>query len=29
MKKGNHWISLSRKDNDIFIFDSFAIGYIP
>ena len=26
---GSHWIALSRKDNNIFIFDSFAIGYIP
>ena len=26
---GTHWISLSRKDNNIFIFDSFGIGYIP
>ena len=26
---GSHWISLSRKDNNIFIFDSFGIGYIP
>ena len=28
-RSGSHWISLSRKNNDIFIFDSFAIGYIP
>ena len=26
---GSHWISFSRKDNDIFIFDSFGIGHIP
>ena len=26
---GSHWISLSRKNNNIFIFDSFAIGHIP
>ena len=26
---GSHWIALSRKDNNIFIFDSFAIGYVP
>ena len=26
---GSHWIALSRKDNKIFIFDSFAIGYVP
>ena len=28
-QSGSHWISLSRKNNYIFIFDSFAIGYIP
>ena len=28
-EKGSHWISLSRKDNNIFIFDSFGIGHIP
>ena len=28
-EKGSHWIALSRKDNNIFIFDSFAIGYVP
>ena len=26
---GSHWASLSRKDNNIFIFDSFGIGHIP
>ena len=26
---GSHWVSLSRKDNNIFIFDSFGVGYIP
>ena len=26
---GSHWIALSRKNNDIFIFDSFGIGHIP
>ena len=26
---GSHWISLSRKDNNIFIFDSFGVGHIP
>ena len=26
---GSHWIPLSRKDKNIFIFDSFAIGHIP
>ena len=25
---GSHWIALSRKDNNIFIFDSFGIGHI-
>ena len=28
-QSGSHWIALSRKDNNIFIFDSFGIGYIP
>ena len=28
-QKGSHWVSLSRKNNDIFIFDSFGVGYIP
>ena len=26
---GSHWCSLLRKNNNIFIFDSFGIGYIP
>ena len=26
---GSHWVSLSRKNNNIFIFDSFGVGYIP
>ena len=26
---GSHWIALSRKNNNIFIFDSFGIGHIP
>ena len=26
---GSHWVALSRKNNSIFIFDSFGIGYIP
>ena len=26
---GSHWIALSRKDNNIFIFDRFGIGHIP
>ena len=28
-EKGSHWCSLSRKNNNIFIFDSFGIGHIP
>ena len=28
-QKGSHWVSLSRKNNDIFIFDSFGVGHIP
>ena len=28
-QKGSHWLSLSRKNNNIFIFDSFGIGDIP
>ena len=28
-QKGSHWVSLSRKNNDIFIFDSFGVGYVP
>ena len=26
---GSHWVSLSRNNKNIFIFDSFGIGYIP
>ena len=26
---GTHWLSLSRKDNNIFLFDSIGIGHIP
>ena len=26
---GSHWIALSRKDNNIFVFHSFGIGHIP
>ena len=26
---GSHWLSISRKNNNIFIFDSFGIAYIP
>ena len=28
-ESGSHWVSLSRKNNNIFIFDSFGIGNIP
>ena len=28
-EKGSHWCSLSRNNNNIFMFDSFGIGYIP
>ena len=28
-QKGSHWVSLSRKNKNIFIFDSFGVGYIP
>ena len=28
-QKGSHWVALSRKNNDIFVFDSFGIGDIP
>ena len=28
-ESGSHWDSLSRKNNNIFIFDSFGIGDIP
>ena len=28
-QKGSHWVSLSRKDDNIFIFDSFGVGHIP
>ena len=28
-QKGSHWLSLSRKHDDIFVFDSFGIGDIP
>ena len=27
-QSGSHWCSLSRKNNNIFIFDSFGIGHI-
>ena len=28
-QSGSHWTGLSRKDNNVFIFDSFGIGHIP
>ena len=28
-KISGHWCSLTRTNNNIFIFDSFGIGYIP
>ena len=28
-QSGSHWCSLSRTNKNIFIFDSFGIGYIP
>ena len=28
-KKGSHWCSFAKKNNNIFIFDSFGVGYIP
>ena len=28
-QKGSHWVSLSRKNNNIFIFHSFGVGHIP
>ena len=29
MKKDSHWCSITRRNNSIFIFDSFGIGEIP
>ena len=26
---GSHWLIISRKNNNIFIFDSFGVGHIP
>ena len=26
---GSHWISLSRNDKNIFLFDSFGVAHIP
>ena len=28
-QSGSHWVGLSRKNNDIFVFDSFGIAYVP
>ena len=28
-KKSGHWCSITRRNNTIFIFDSFGIGVIP
>ena len=28
-EKGSHWCCIKRKNNTIFIFDSFGIGEIP
>ena len=28
-QSGPHWIALLRKNNNIYIFDSFGIEYIP
>ena len=28
-ESGSHWVNLFRKNNNIFIFDSFGIGDIP
>ena len=28
-EKGSHWCSITRRNNTIFIFDSFGIGEIP
>ena len=28
-QSGSHWIALSRKNNNIYIFDSFGVGHIP
>ena len=25
----SHWCSLSRKNNNIFVFDSFGVAHIP
>ena len=28
-EKGSHWMSLSRNNKNIFIFDSFGVAHIP
>ena len=28
-ENGSHWCSITRRNNTIFIFDSFGIGEIP
>ena len=28
-EKGSHWCSITRKNNTIYVFDSFGIGEIP
>ena len=28
-KSGSHWCSITRKNNTIYVFDSFGIGEIP
>ena len=28
-QNGSHWCSITRRNNSIFIFDSFGIGEIP
>ena len=28
-EKGSHWCSITRRNNTIYVFDSFGIGEIP
>ena len=28
-QNGSHWCSITRKNNFIFVFDSFGVGEIP
>ena len=28
-QKGSHWVSLFRKNDDIFVFDSFGVSHVP